>query len=79
MSFSIAQKLLADLKDAIEEVNEEHEKITKSAMAIANGLRGGFEKTAMRAMVAKFDTTFLEEKLEDLSDTISDVKSEYNL
>jgi len=79
MASSISEKLLADLKDALEEVNDEYEKVVKSATTIADALKGGFEKNAMRITLAKFNSSWLLETLEDLQSVIDDVKTEYNL
>lgn len=76
---SIAHKLLSDLNDALEEVDDEYQKVIKSAQEIQKKLQGSFDKQAMISTLAKFNISWLEDKLNDLDSVVGDVKTEFNL
>ena len=76
---SIAYKLLADLNNALEEVDDEYQKVIKSAQEIQKKLQGSFDKQAMISTLAKFNISWLEDKLNDLDSVVGDVKTEFNL
>jgi hypothetical protein len=79
MSTSIAQKLKDDLGDALEELSIEYDKILKSAEVIEKMLQGSFDKASLRKLCNQFNTSWVEDKLNDVGSVIDDVKTKFNL
>ena len=76
---SIAHKLLTDLNDALEELDDEYHKVIKSVKEIQKKLQGGFERQSMITIISKFNISWMEDKLDALDAVVGDVKTEFNL